>query len=123
MPGKTYTNYSTVSFANTKEESVYPHNRKCGIDLRCHESYIFDAKIATNHDTSFRGIGSTSSFLTLKYFKLPYMVPVDAMHVLDLGIGKYFLDLWLGGGPKHVPENRARESKNWLILSPETLEN
>jgi len=50
----------------------------------------------------------------LKGFELPTMVPVDGMHVLDLGIGKYFLDLWLGGGPKYIPPTGEKE-KLWVL--------
>jgi hypothetical protein len=110
MPGNTYPRYKTVSFANSREESMDPVNDRCPIDLRCHHSYIFDAHMATTLKVPFRGVSARTPFLSLI---------VDGMHVLDLGIGKYFLDLWLGKGPKYIPD---KPKANQWVLTEEHID-
>jgi hypothetical protein len=98
--------YMTKNIDDKRTSTVsYACHAKDAIDLHSHLSYRFDAEVAMVKKSVFRGVCGYNHFLDLKGFVLPKMIPVDAMHCLDFGIGRYFLELWMGGGPKHVPNS------------------
>jgi hypothetical protein len=57
-----------------------------------------------------RGVKGYSAFLDLDEFDPVMMTPVEVMHTFDLGVIKYFLQLWTG--TKH---KKLVRDKPWIL--------
>ena len=69
--------------------------------LRTPSTFALDHFVAENFlsekkSSNFRGCKGKSVFCDLRGIILPYSIPIDPMHCIDLGVIQYFLESWIG---------------------------
>jgi hypothetical protein len=96
------------------------------VDLRTYVSFRYDAMVANserdksiNNSTyvrqAFRGMKGSTVLLNLFKFDPTKQCPTDKLHVVDSGVVKYFIELWLGNGPQFVPLESRNTNMPWRL--------
>ena len=88
----------------------YPNK---SVQERTPVTVMFDGEVAdrflTPHFKNFRGISGKSSLANLIGIAVPLSIPPDPMHLIDLGLVKYFVECWLGNITHFIKELLTKE--------------